>query len=137
MRALKMLGHLPVLLHPGTYRVQVAASGYFPWFGEVTVGEKKEIAGMKQNGGNIRRYEIFVLTKTDHHGRAIAGCNDLIRLIDADHNQGKYTRQFLYSLANRFLEVELFEPVQRIVMHECPHGPVIGDDLACQPDQSS
>ena len=47
------------------------------------------------------------------------------------------TTQEELPLANRFLEVEFFEPVQRIVMHECPHGPVIGDDLACQSDQSS
>ncbi len=38
--------------------------------------------------------------------------------------------------AHGLFEVEFFEPVQRIVMHECAHGPVVGDDLARQPDQS-
>jgi hypothetical protein len=33
------LNELPVLLHPGTYRVQVAAPGYFTWYGEIIVGD--------------------------------------------------------------------------------------------------
>jgi hypothetical protein len=31
---------------------------------------------------------------------------------------------------HRFVEPEVFEAVQRIVMHEGPHRPVLGDDLA-------
>ncbi len=36
------LGELPVLLHPGTYRVQVTAPGFFPWYGEAEVGATVE-----------------------------------------------------------------------------------------------
>jgi hypothetical protein len=36
------LGELPVLLHPGTYRVQVTAAGCFPWYGEAEVGTTVE-----------------------------------------------------------------------------------------------
>ena len=36
------LGELPVLLHPGTYRLQVTAPGYFPWYGEAEVGATVE-----------------------------------------------------------------------------------------------
>jgi len=39
---IRQLGELPVLLHPGTYRVQVAAPGCFTWYGEVEVGATVE-----------------------------------------------------------------------------------------------
>ena len=39
---LDQLAELPVLLQPGVHRVQVAAPGYFPWFGEVEVGATVE-----------------------------------------------------------------------------------------------
>jgi hypothetical protein len=36
---LRQIGELPVLLRPGTHRVQVTAPGYFPWYAEIEVGE--------------------------------------------------------------------------------------------------
>ncbi|NMC70368.1 MAG: PEGA domain-containing protein [Myxococcales bacterium] len=39
---LAQLGENPIHLQAGTYRVQVAAPGHFPWYGEVAVGETVE-----------------------------------------------------------------------------------------------
>jgi len=39
---LDQLAELPVLLQPGVHRVQVAAPGHFPWYGEVEVGATVE-----------------------------------------------------------------------------------------------
>jgi hypothetical protein len=36
-----------------------------------------------------------------------------------------------------FFEGEIFQPMQRIVMNEVPHGPVVRDDLAREPNQRS
>jgi len=36
------LAENPVHLQAGTYRVQVAAPGHFPWYGEIAVGETVE-----------------------------------------------------------------------------------------------
>lgn len=36
------LGQNPIHLQAGTYRVQVTAPGYFPWYAEWTVGETVE-----------------------------------------------------------------------------------------------
>ncbi|MBI5487257.1 MAG: PEGA domain-containing protein [Deltaproteobacteria bacterium] len=35
---IEQLGELPVMLQPGTHRVQAAAPGFFPWYGDVEVG---------------------------------------------------------------------------------------------------
>jgi hypothetical protein len=36
----------------------------------------------------------------------------------------------LLAATNRFLEREIFETVERIVVHERPHRPILGDDFA-------
>ncbi|MBI5501179.1 MAG: PEGA domain-containing protein [Deltaproteobacteria bacterium] len=39
---IEQLGELPVMLQPGVHRVQVAAPGFFPWYGDVEVGATVE-----------------------------------------------------------------------------------------------
>src|SRR4026209_2921038 len=39
--------------------------------------------------------------------------------------------------ADRLFKVKIFQPVQRVVMHEGAHGPVVGDDLAGETDERS
>ena len=41
------------------------------------------------------------------------------------------------SCLDRFFKWQMFEAMQRVVMHECSHRPIIGDRLARKPDQRS
>src|SRR5436190_10539532 len=57
-----------------------------------------------ENRGHVRGDKEFVFAQTDDGGRAVAGGDNLVGIIDGDHDQGKHASQFLYRLAHCFFE---------------------------------
>ena len=42
----------------------------------------------------------------------------------------------MYYAPDGFFEGEIFEAMERVVMHEVPHRPILGDDLAREADHT-
>ena len=50
--------------------------------GEVAIGKEKQVARVIQDRGHVGGYKIFIFAKSDDRGRAVAGCHNLIWLIN-------------------------------------------------------
>src|SRR5579871_4487272 len=57
----------------------------------IAVGEKKNIAGVMEDGRDIGGDEIFVIAQADNGRRAIAGSYDLVGLVSRDHGESKHS----------------------------------------------
>src|SRR5579883_2269134 len=72
--------------------------------GQVAVGEEEQVAGVEEDGGYVGSDEVLVLAEADDRGRAIAGGDDLVGIVDGDHAEREYTGKFLDRLADGFFE---------------------------------
>ncbi len=73
-------------------------------YGEIAIGKEKQVAGVKQDRGHVGGDEVFVFAETNDGRRAITGSHNLIRVVNGDHDQRKYSRQFLNSLTYGLFE---------------------------------
>ena len=53
--------------------------------GNLAVTEKKDIARVFEDCGNVGSDKVFAVAKADHHGRAESGGNDRVRLVSRQH----------------------------------------------------
>src|SRR5580658_11041494 len=68
--------------------------------GEIAIPEEEQIAGVVKNCGNVGGDEIFVLAEANYGGRAIAGGDNFIRIVDGDNRQREYSGQLAYGFAD-------------------------------------
>ena len=71
----------------------------------IAIGQKKHVARVTQNGGDVGGHEVFVIAQPDHHGRSIARRHNLIRVRPRDEHQGEHAREFLDGGAHGFFQV--------------------------------
>ena len=75
--------------------------------GEVTIGEKVDVARVIENGGNVGGNKVFVVAQADYKRWTIARSHDLVRLIDGNDGQSEDPGEFFHCLTNRLFEMRM------------------------------
>ena len=63
--------------------------------GHIAIGQKKHIARVAQDGGDIRGDEVLAIAQADDYRRAQPRGDDLVRVEFGNNGQGEYPLQFL------------------------------------------
>src|SRR5271165_5338520 len=71
---------------------------------EVAVGEKEKIARVRQQRGHVGGDKEFIFAEADDDGRAVAGGDDLVGLVDRDHDEREHASEFFYGFADGIFE---------------------------------
>ena len=73
-------------------------------YGHVAVTEEKQVAGVIKDRRNVGGDEVLVLAQADNGGRAVAGSNNLVGLINCDYRQREYAGQLADCLADALFQ---------------------------------